>query len=87
MHSYSNGGGVQSTAMLCLVASGDLPRAPFIFANVGNDSEHPDTLAYLANHARPFAKAHEIEMVEVQARRMVNRDGSKRGKVGELLMK
>jgi DNA adenine methylase len=29
----------------------------------------------------------QFEMVEVQARRMVNRDGSKRGKVGELLMK
>lgn len=29
----------------------------------------------------------QFEMVEVQARRMVNRDGSKRGKVGELLLR
>lgn len=72
--SYSNGGGVQSTAMLCLVASGDLPPGPFLFANVGADSEHPDTLAYIANHARPFAAAHGIEMVELHKARKGERD-------------
>lgn len=63
---YSTGNGVQSTAMLALVATGDLPKAPFVFANVGADSEHPATLAYLEQHARPFAEANQIELVTVE---------------------
>lgn len=45
---FSFGGGVQSTAVLVLQATGRLPRDydHFVFANVGNDSEHPDVINY-----------------------------------------
>jgi 3'-phosphoadenosine 5'-phosphosulfate sulfotransferase (PAPS reductase)/FAD synthetase len=61
----SYGGGVQSTAALVLAAQGVLPYRVFLFANVGHDSEHPDTLTYLNEVARPFAQAHGIELVEL----------------------
>lgn len=45
----------------------------FLFANVGNDSEHPDTIEYVHSIAVPYAKAHGISLIEVQAR---DRDGN-----------
>ena len=44
---FSYGGGVQSTACLVLVAQGKLGIQTFLFANVGDDSEHPATLRYV----------------------------------------
>lgn len=45
MRVISYGGGVQSTAMIVLAAQGKLgPVTDAIFANVGDDSEHPQTL-------------------------------------------
>lgn len=38
----------------------------FLFSNVGDDSEHPDTIRYVAEHGRPYAEAHGIEFVEVR---------------------
>jgi hypothetical protein len=53
----SYGGGVQSTAMLVLAAQGklgvDVDAA--LFANVGDDSEHPATLVYVREVAIPWA--------------------------------
>lgn len=42
----SYGGGVQSTALLVLAASGRIDFRTFLFANVGDDSEHNATLVY-----------------------------------------
>ena len=42
MRTFSFGGGVQSTAVLVLQAQNKLPEPydVFLFANVGDDSEH-----------------------------------------------
>ena len=43
----SYGGGVQSTAMLVLAAQRIIDFPLFLFANVGDDSEHPASLRYV----------------------------------------
>jgi hypothetical protein len=58
---------VQSTAALVLAAQGVIDFPLFLFANVGDDSERPETLAFVAEVARPFAAAHGIALVEVSA--------------------
>lgn len=63
---FSFGGGRQSTAALVLAAQGRLDVDLFVFANVGNDAENPDTLEYVEHYAKPFARDHGIELVEVQ---------------------
>lgn len=75
IHAFSFGGGVQSTAALVLAAQGKLPATDdshrwdvFVFANVGPRAEHPATLAYVENYAKPFAADNGIELVEVQKR-------------------
>lgn len=66
----SYGGGVQSTAMLVLAAQGklgyDIDAA--LFANVGDDSEHPATLDYVQQVAMPFARDHDINLIELYAK-------------------
>jgi hypothetical protein len=62
----SFGGGVQSTALLVLAAQGRIPYQTFLFANVGDDSESPDTLAYIRQVAQPFAAAHGLELQELR---------------------
>ena len=63
----SYGGGIQSTAMLVLAAQGTIPNVTAaVFANTGDDSENPATLDYLNTHARPYATAHDIPIIEVQ---------------------
>lgn len=66
LEAASYGAGVQSTAMLVLAAQRKIKPRLFIFANVGNDSEHPASLDYLTDHAHPYALANGIELVEVQ---------------------
>lgn len=61
----SYGGGVQSTALLVLAAQRRIPHRTFLFANVGEDSEHPDSLRYVREIAAPYAEAHDIELVEL----------------------
>ncbi|GAA1890385.1 phosphoadenosine phosphosulfate reductase [Streptantibioticus ferralitis] len=73
MKVVSYGGGVQSTALLVLAAQKRLPYRTFLFANVGDDSEHPATLAYLRNVAIPFAAQNGLDLQELVRRR---RDGS-----------
>jgi hypothetical protein len=70
----SYGGGVQSTAMIVLAAQGklgyDVDTA--IFANVGDDSEHPDTLKYVRDIIAPWAKGNGVVIREL---RKTNKDG------------
>jgi hypothetical protein len=69
----SYGGGVQSTALLVLAAQRRIDFLVFLFANVGHDSEDPNTLRYLQTHAAPYAERHGIELVQLHRTR---RDGS-----------
>lgn len=61
----SYGGGVQSTALLVLAAQGYVDFPTFLFCNVGDDSEHPDTLAYVREVAFDYAAQHGIRMEEL----------------------
>lgn len=63
---FSYGGGVQSTAVLVLSAQGKLPYTHFIFANVGDDTENPQSLDYIEKYARPFAEKHGLYIIEVK---------------------
>lgn len=76
LRSFSYGGGVQSTAALVLAAQGRIDFPLFLFANVGDDSEHPKTLTYVEQYARPFAKEHGIELVTLD--RVMQRTGKVR---------
>lgn len=73
VRSISYGGGVQSTALLVLAAQRRIDFPLFLMANVGDDSEHPDTLAYVKDIAMPFAEKHDLELVMLDRRK---RDGS-----------
>ena len=75
MRTFSFGAGVQSTAVLTLQAMGRLPEPydVFLFANVGDDSEHPDTLDYFRDVHIPYAEEHGIRLLELHRTR---RDGS-----------
>lgn len=66
---FSYGGGVQSTAALVLAVQGKIDYPVFIFANVGDDSEHPDTLRYVHDIAMPYATANGIELIELRPTR------------------
>ncbi|MEW1837425.1 phosphoadenosine phosphosulfate reductase [Nonomuraea angiospora] len=69
----SYGGGVQSTALLVLAARKEIDFRTFLFANVGDDSEHPATLAYVREIAIPYAARAGLEVQELRRRR---RDGT-----------
>jgi hypothetical protein len=73
IRAVSYGGGVQSTALLVLAAQGRINFPLFLMANVGDDSEHPDTLTYVREVATPYAEQHGIELVVLDRHR---RDGS-----------
>ena len=64
--SVSYGAGVQSTALLVLAAQRKIDFDLFLFANVGDDSEHPDSLRYYREIAVPYAEANGIELVELK---------------------
>lgn len=65
---FSFGGGVQSHAVLALAAAGEVQYDAFVFANVGGDSESPDTLDYIERITKPFCEAHQLTFVEVAKR-------------------
>ena len=65
IRTFSYGGGVQSTAALVLAAQGKIDYKIFLFANVGADSENPDTLRYIEEIAKPYAVEQGIELVEL----------------------
>lgn len=66
LRAFSFGGGVQSTAALVLSAQKVIPYRIHVMADVGEDSEHPDTVAYVRDVARPFAEAHGLQLVTVR---------------------
>lgn len=66
MRVFSFGGGVQSMAALVLSARKQLPYTHFLFADVGADSENPDTLAYIDAVARPYAREHGLQIIDVK---------------------
>jgi 3'-phosphoadenosine 5'-phosphosulfate sulfotransferase (PAPS reductase)/FAD synthetase len=82
VRSVSYGGGVQSTALLVLAAEGRIDFRVFLMANVGDDSEHPDTIRYVRKVAKPYAFKHGIELVEL-SKVMVR--GDRAGQVETLL--
>lgn len=63
---FSYGGGVQSTAALVLAAQGKIDYKTFLFCNVGDDSENPDTITYVHDVAMPYAQRNGIELIELQ---------------------
>lgn len=71
MTTISYGGGVQSTAMLVLACQGklgyDVDAA--LFSNVGDDSEHPDSIRYVRKVAIPFGKKHGLDVIELNPQR------------------
>ncbi|MFB6822679.1 phosphoadenosine phosphosulfate reductase [Streptomyces virginiae] len=73
MKVISYGGGVQSTALLVLAAQGRIDYSTFLFANVGDDSEHPATLTYIREIATPFAARAGIDLHQL---RRTRRDGT-----------
>lgn len=75
---FSYGGGVQSTAALVLAAQGKIDFPIFLFSNVGDDSEHPSTLRYVEDVAKPYAAANGIELIELQ---YIRKKGAKKGEV------
>jgi hypothetical protein len=80
----SYGGGVQSTAMLVLAATGRLGHQidAALFANVGDDSEHPATLDYVRDVAVPWAAERGLPVHELQR---VKRDGTTETLWGRLM--
>lgn len=69
LDAFSFGGGVQSMACLVLAAQGVIDCRLFLFANVGDDSEHPATLAYMRDVAEPYAAQNGIELCTVNPSR------------------
>lgn len=68
VRAFSYGGGTQSTAALVLASEGKIDYRIFLFANVGEDSEYPETLRYVHEYAEPFAALHGLEFMEVRKR-------------------
>lgn len=70
---FANGGGIQSTAALVLSIQGRINFPIHLFANVGDDSEHPATLRYVREVAIPYADSNGIEIHELSR---TKRDGT-----------
>ena len=79
---FSCGGGVQSTACLVLAAQGKIPYRTFIFSNVGNKAESPQTIEYIDEVLKPYAKQHGLKWVDVA---WVDRQGRVRDLYDDLL--
>lgn len=73
MRIISYGGGVQSTALVILAATGRIKADAAVFANVGDDSEHPLTVPFVRDVVLPWATEHGFPVHETQK---VRRDGS-----------
>jgi hypothetical protein len=78
---FSYGGGVQSTACLVLAAQREIDYPTFLFANTGDDSEHPDTIRYVRDVAVPWAAERGVDVVELARRRQ---KGDRAGEVETL---
>lgn len=82
LRAVAYGGGIQSTSLLVLAAQQRIDYPLFLMANVGDDSEHPDTLTYVRDVAAPYAADHDIELQLLDRRR---RDGSVETLYGRLM--
>lgn len=78
----SYGGGVQSTALLVLAAQREIRIDAALFANVGDDSEDPDTLRYVRSIAVPYGAEFGIDVIELGR---IGRDGQPRTLYAELM--
>ena len=78
----SYGGGVQSSAMIVLAIQGKIDAQRAVFANVGDDSEHPASLDYVRNVMRPWATSQGFPVHEVNR---IKRDGSVETLWGQLM--
>lgn len=74
IHAISYGGGVQSTAMIVLAVQGKIRADIALFANVGDDSEHPATLSFVREVMFPWCDQHGFRVEELYRRR---KDGSR----------
>lgn len=62
----SYGGGVQSTALVVLATQGKIGHVDVaLFSNVGDDSEHPETLTFVRDIAIPWAKERGLDVLEL----------------------
>lgn len=66
LRAFSFGGGVQSMAALVLAAQGKIDFPTFLFSNVGEDSENPETLSYFRQIAVPYAEQHGVTLHELR---------------------
>jgi hypothetical protein len=82
LRAVSYGGGVQSTSLLVLAATGRIDFPLFLMANVGDDSEDPRTLDYVRDVAAPYAADHGIELAVLDR---VKRDGTVETLMGRLM--
>jgi 3'-phosphoadenosine 5'-phosphosulfate sulfotransferase (PAPS reductase)/FAD synthetase len=62
---FSFGGGVQSVACLVLAAQEKIDYRTFVFCDVGEDTENPETHKYIKEYAAPFAEKHGIDFYKV----------------------
>lgn len=69
LRAISYGGGVQSTAMIVLATQGLIEADVALFANVGDDSEYPETLDYVRNIAIPWAAEKGLPVLELHPTR------------------
>ena len=70
----SYGGGVQSTAMIVLAVQGRIDAQMALFANVGDDSEHPATLRFVRDTMFPWCEQRGFPIEELYRTR---KDGSR----------
>ncbi len=75
IRAISYGGGVQSTALVLLAMNGAIDFDVALFANVGDDSEHPGALTWVRETMMPLAAEHNFPIHELHR---VMRDGSRR---------
>lgn len=62
----SYGGGVQSTALVVLAVQKKIHADIALFANTGDDSEHPATLDYVRNVAQPYGIRNHFRIYELK---------------------
>lgn len=88
LRTISYGGGVQSTALIVLAAQGKLddimggPIDAALFANVGDDSEHPATVTYVRQIAIPWAAERGLPVHELHRQK---RDGTTETLYGRMM--
>lgn len=81
IRSISYGGGVQSTALVLLAIDGQLDFDVALFANVGDDSEHPGTLRWVRGVMQPYAEERGFPIHELDR---IKRDGTVETLMGRL---